>query len=524
MKLNKKQIEALDESRKVIGVECYIPLGQSYLDIHLSQARERWDFSGNRKGKTAQFVVEDVWHATGAYPDKHNLIFPFDYPQVGRSRIPSRGRIVATNLNDGIVKCIIPELQKWIPRKYLLKGSWQESYDARHRVVRLKTVKNINDANPDPQDLSTIDLFSADQDPQSFAGTARDWVHLDEHVSRIIYQENKMRLISTRGRLWSSMTPIDESGQPALSWEFDDIFEEWEKNKHDPAFHKKMEVFRGSTMDNPLNSKDIVDDMVRGLDEDTKRVRLFGDFIALSGLIYKEFRDRLYTKVMTEEDFYQNSGHLVEPFRIPDSWPRFCAIDPHPRKPIYTLWVAADPYDNHYYYDELNPSVEGILLKTYFDLIKLKEEETGSKNRMRYRLIDTSAKEPDPILGTTIKDEFDKLFRAYDGVTTREANKNVNAGIQQIHKGLRPSQQLDGTWRPRIYLFKNLIETRYQMRHYVWGEFTRRQELHDPKQKPRKKRDDYLDCMRYMEISGLKYDPPKIHSLWSGNPYTTQRW
>lgn len=492
------------------GFERYIPLSPKHYEIHTCAARERWDFSGNRKGKTAEFIVEDLWNAVGWYPDYYSKI---------RSPIPSQGRITATNFNDGIMKVIIPELMKWCPRKYLLKGSFQESYDTRHRILNLKTIKNCMNENPDPSTLSTIDLMSSDQDPQAFAGTARHWIHHDEHCPRIIYQENKMRLISTQGRLWGGMTPIDETGQPLLSWEYDDLYERFETRKGDPEFEKSLMIFRGATMDNPMNTREVIEDIVRGLDEDTKRVRLYGDFVVMSGLVFKEYLDREYIPVYSDEDFVKRSGHLVKPFNIPKHWPRFSCIDPHPRTPTFTLWCAVAPDGTHYFYDEFWPSVEGITLKSYFDLLKLKESSSDTFKRVRYRLIDPSAKENDPILGTNVKDELDKLFKAYDGTGTREANKNVNAGIQKIHEGLKPERRTDGTYRPRILLFSNLSELRYEFRHYIWDEFAARQEFHDPKQKPRKKRDHGLDNLRYLEISGMNFEVPTIYSPWKGNPY-----
>ncbi len=100
------------------GFEGYTPLGSKYMDIHRSPAVERWDISGNRKGKTAEFIVEDCWDATGAGPKYYHEARP--------PKLPNHGRIVATNFNDGVMKVILPELRKWIPKKFLLGGSWED--------------------------------------------------------------------------------------------------------------------------------------------------------------------------------------------------------------------------------------------------------------------------------------------------------------------------------------------------------------------------------------------------------------
>ena len=507
-------------AKKEFGFDLFLPFPKQR-EVQESCAQERWDFSGNRKGKTTQFILEDLWHATGDYPDWYHNNSRGEHPHCRTQALPNNGRICATNEEDGLHKVLIPLLQEWVPKRYLLNRSWYESFDARHSILLLKHVRNVYEDDPNPEDLSTIDLMSFQQDPQAFAGPARHWIHQDEHGSKAHYDENKARLVSTNGRFWSALTPIDPDGMPSMSWEYESIFEFFEERKLDPGFIKQLAVFRGSIYDNPTNTLVAVEHMLRGLDDVAKKVRQFGDFVELQGRIYREFQDRIYIPVLSESEFYERSGHIIDPFPIPDHWPRFMAIDPHPQIPIFSLWVACAPDGTHYYYDEFWPDVEGMLVSDYFDLLKIKEGDSKSYRKIHYRLIDSSAKENDPLLGTNIKDEFDRMFRAYDGVTTRIANKNVNAGINCVKSGLKPVRRSDGTWRPKILLFKTLTETRWQFRHYLWDTFaaSRTLERRDPKQRPKKKRDHGLDLLRYLELSGLAFEPPAITHMVRGNPY-----
>ena len=202
-------------TRREYGFDVAVPFPKQR-EVMESCAQERWDFSGNRKGKTSQFVLEDLWHSTGDYPEWYHNNGAGNHPHCRTQVLPNRGRICATNEEDGLHKVIVPLLQEWIPKRYLIARSWHESYDARHSMLRLKHVRNVHEDEDgiNPEDYSTIDLMSFKQDPQAFAGPARHWIHQDEHGSKPHYDENKARLVSTNGRFWSALTPVDPDGMP----------------------------------------------------------------------------------------------------------------------------------------------------------------------------------------------------------------------------------------------------------------------------------------------------------------------
>jgi hypothetical protein len=356
---------------------------------------------------------------------------------------------------------------------------------------------------------SKVFFKTYDQDTMSYAGANLHLVGQSEHCPKDRYEENKTRL---RGqgvrRFIGEMTPTE-----GMTWEFDEIWEVWERRLRQPP---DLEVFKGRTADNVANLSEAYLARLEGLPEDQKRIRLYGDFISLSGLIYKDYRDWLITDVRPG-DLY--GGHLVKRFDIPVSWPRSMCIDPHNRKPFAVLWRAISPDGTCYYYDEFKPPDGGLLVKDYAEIIKQKEGKlTG---RIAYRLIDTSARVEDPITGLDIQQEFSRC-----GIHTRvvrKAEKEVDPGLQKVSEGLRFSELplRPGTYTPRIMIFEDLYNLRYEFKHYIWDEYTRAKEKHDLKDKPRKKDDDLMDCVKYLEQSGNTYDPIKlVRPNWAGrHPY-----
>lgn len=85
-----------------------------------------------------------------------------------------------------------------------------------------------------------------------------------------------------------------------------------------------------------------------GLPEAEKRAKKFGDWDAYLGQVFEEFRDKHYP------DEPENALHIVEPFEIPNWWPRIVSIDWGFAPPAMT-WVgygAISPDRRIYIYRE----------------------------------------------------------------------------------------------------------------------------------------------------------------------------
>jgi hypothetical protein len=87
---------------------------------------------------------------------------------------------------------------------------------------------------------------------------------------------------------------------------------------------------------------------LEGLPEAEKRAKKFGDWDAYLGQVFEEFRDKHYP------DEPENALHVVEPFEIPDWWPKIVGIDWGYAPPAMT-WVgyaAISPDKRVYIYRE----------------------------------------------------------------------------------------------------------------------------------------------------------------------------
>lgn len=443
------------------GIGYYIPLDaergeNDSVGFHKSTARIRAIFGGNRSSKTVTGVCEDVWYATGLHPYK-------SIPT------PNFGRICCTDFTNGIEKVILPEFKRWCPKHFI------DHYDVESRTMYLTNG-------------STVEFMSYDQDVEKFESASRHWIHFDEEPPEDIYKACKMRLLDTRGDMWFTMTPTK-----GLTWVYDLIYEQADINPN-------IKVFLFDSLKNPYLIKEEVDEICKGLDPQEIEARIHGKFVQLSGLIYKE---------------YDPPVHFLPHFPIPRHWLRICAIDPHPRICTAVIYMAVCPpqqflmecnryninipkdigmegediyivYDEVYKYDQL-------LIKDICDLMKAKE----GHDYIMYRLIDDSANTPDPIVGTNVREEFERF-----GIRTLLADKDVANRIWRIRGRLQVHT---------LFILQNCINTDWEMRHYAWDEYKIGKDYKDPKEKPRKKRDHAMDCLGYMVVSSPRSEIPQVY-------------
>jgi hypothetical protein len=220
-------------------------------------------------------------------------------------------------------------------------------------------------------------------------------------------------------------------------------------------------------------------------DPDELLARTKGKFIHLSGLIYKQF----------------NRGiHLVEPFDIPQDWPRYCVLDPHDRKPFALGWFCVNPTGDIFFYDEW-PEDEFHNLKTcdktvkdYADVIWIKE----GKDTIYRRVIDPNfGNKKSASSGKTIKEEFVEL-----GIHFIDGNDDIVAGHLKVKDYLKYDKEKN--IQPKLFFFSTLRNFIYGFEHYVWDDYKGKiADDKDLKQIPKDKNKDFPDLVRY----GLMADP-----------------
>lgn len=104
------------------------------------------------------------------------------------------------------------------------------------------------------------------------------------------------------------------------------------------------------------------------LPEAERRAKLDGDWWTFSGQVFSDFRGAR----MSDEP--ENALHVIDPFTIPDWWPRILAIDWGFSALTIALWGAVSPDKRVYIYREY--AVTGALVSTWATAIgKLSENE-----------------------------------------------------------------------------------------------------------------------------------------------------
>jgi len=107
---------------------------------------------------------------------------------------------------------------------------------------------------------------------------------------------------------------------------------------------------------------------LEGLPEVEKKAKLFGDWNSYEGQVFSEFR------AMHLSDEPENALHVIDPFVIPDWWPRILAIDWGFEANTFAIWAAISPSGRCYIYRIY--VVKRTLIKTWSnDVVNLTKDE-----------------------------------------------------------------------------------------------------------------------------------------------------
>lgn len=430
--------------------------------------RIRLFLSGNRGGKSHAATLEAISFAHG-----ERLWDGSKCPV----KVPNRGRIIASSYLDGIKKVIEPKLKELIPIELLKGGSWEKG----SKIGQQGSIIQVNFANG-----SWFDLMSTEQESMKFEGADLDWAMFDEPPPRDHWIATLRGLVDRGGYAWFALTPLTE---PWLKTEIYDL-----ATQNDEYY-----VAEGSTYDNVGYglTKENVEFFRATLSVDEVAARIYGKFLMLQGMVYKEYKDQYYP-----------NGHLVKPFEIPANWPRFVGIDPHDRTPTHCLWLTVDENNDVYVYDEL--AVGEKTVREIAQAIKdqeFKQEEPGTRI---LRIIDPSAVRISNVaeLGLNIGEEFKR-----NGIYCYPGNNDIVAGHKRVRDYLRFEDGLRGR-RPRLFVFDSCRGFRRTLLNYIYDDRSNRgaaKDYRDPKEnRLREKEKHWPDCLRYVMMWGA--GPTFLHT------------
>ncbi|WP_406501592.1 phage terminase large subunit [Streptomyces sp. NBC_01590] len=326
---------------------------------------------------------------------------------------------------------------------------------------------------------STILVAGGDR-PEKFLSSELDRIFVDEgvEISLDLYETLISRLRG-HARTYKQIVLATNPSHP----------QHWIKQRADDG---RMTMVTSSHRDNPAYvnrdgsytpvGRDYMDklDALTGV----RRMRLRdGRWTAAEGVIYEE---------------YDETVHLVDPFPVPDEWPRMWTIDFGFTNPFVCQFWALDPDGRMVLYREIYMSRRTVDQHARDILDQVSVTEDGQRVWT----------EPRPVAVVCDHDAEGRAVLERDlGLTTTSAHKSVKTGLQAVKARLRPA----GDGRPRLVLMRDVLVERDQVladakkplctadeiTSYVWAKPNQSAISKPEPEEPLKVDDHGMDSMRY---------------------------
>ena len=296
--------EGLNEASHIPNLYDYTPSEKQML-FHKMQQKNRLYIGGNRSGKSLGSTIEAIWWLTHSHPHRKT-------PEG-----PIRGRVVAVDFLNGVDKIILPLYKQWLPKKFLINGSWEDSYSKERHVLTLSNG-------------SFVEFMSQDQDLDKFAGSSRHFVHFDEECPQTVFRECLARLVDTAGVWWMSQTPVQ-----GMEWIFDDIYIPAKEGA------KNIGIVEAEMADNPTLSREAIQEFLDMLPEEERIIRSKGQYVHLGGAVFADFNP--VSHCIPRGQFVLGPEHRV-----------IRTMDSGFTNPTVWLWIAVSTdgtmvvFDEHY--------------------------------------------------------------------------------------------------------------------------------------------------------------------------------
>ena len=304
-----------------------------------------------------------------------------------------------------------------------------------------------------------MSYLDRDDDVMRYQGQAFNWIGFDELTQwPTPYPWNYMRsrLRTTKasglplymratsnpggpGHQWVKKTFIDPQTPNKSFWATDPDTGEvisWPKGhtkEGEPLFKRRF--IPANLFDNPYLADDgMYEANLLSLPEHQRRQLLEGDWDINEGAAFPEFNRKI---------------HVIEPFDIPNNWPRFRACDYGYSSYTGVVWIVVAPDEQLIVYREMY--VNKVLATDLADMIL----ETESEEKIRYGVLDSSLWHKRGDTGPSLAEQM--IVR---GCRWRPADRSKGSrvsGKNEIHRRLQVDEF---TEEPRMVIFntcKNLI-------------------------------------------------------------------
>lgn len=199
----------------------------------------------------------------------------------------------------------------------------------------------------------------------------------------------------------------------------------------DPRTKTKRIFIPAKLADNPaltINNPNYAN-VLQLLPEAERRAKVDGDWFIFEGQVFTEFR------ASHRPDEPSNAQHVIAPFKIPEWWPKFLAIDWGFSHKTGALWGALSPDNRIYIYREYFRSKEYI--------------STWASNLRRYGQFDGNLKgtvlDPSAWQNRGDPKTISIQFTEFSGLDPEKANNDRIGGKLLIHEFLRWKERPEKT-------------------------------------------------------------------------------
>lgn len=420
-------------------------------DFHQSNAEIKWCMAGNRAGKTIPGAAEAIFMALGEDGEEYwGNLKEASKKRYRNVETPNEGWVVSRTYDVQVEAA-----QKWIMN--LLPDEMIERTRLKHDDI-LGSIELTNG--------STIRFKSTESEREAFQGAAKRWIWFDEEPkSEDIYNECTMRRSGVKPlHIFGTCTPVN-----GLTFLYNRVYE-----------NDKADVFIWSQYDNPYFNHEKAWEMENSLSKKDSLVRIYGQFMQRAGLIYPMFT---------------NDKHVKEEFTIPSDWTIYEAIDPGYINQAAIVWWAVSGNDVHFIVDEVYE--KGMTIP---ELCHRVHEKRNNPRCYEKGVYDPALTVVDPQVNETNtqtkRTDLDVMQsdNPEDGprVLAKPASK-ASAGIRSVRSWLRPS-----TKGPRLHVLEHCYNTIYEFKNYRKRERRGSKSNKNPYEKPRKKDDHIMNCLKYM--------------------------
>lgn len=464
LELGERVRDEIERSINLPNLLAYQPQGKQ-IDFHKSTAIGRYVSGGNQGGKTHALVSEFLWLADDSHPYKQRP------ERWGHG--PISMRLIAVDVQEGVLGILIPKFKQLTPRGMLIDGSWEKSWDEPNLTLTF--------ANG-----SFVDFLTYKMDLAKFGGVQRHVIGFDEEPPQDIFNESMPRLYKFRG--WWIIAATNVKG---ITWTADYIIlPAMEVPK--PSTHRNIDVFEINALDNRFLETKVSDrqDYNLAMSEAERKIRDEGKIVALEGHVFPEFN---------------NAPDKPDSHVVPHRWPRpgdriYTSTDHGVKNATCWLWHAVSPNGEIFTFAE--HFMSNLSIKQHAAIVNKMERDWKIMDGGYRWFRSVSIRTGDPAMkqreGTSGMNPIQAYALEGLGIYVDNIPKDVGIGIDKMHDYFRKRDDLNPP-RPTWTISENCPNLIRELRKLQWDTYESSRVAYgkNPKEEVKKVDDHAFDSARY---------------------------